>query len=1518
MDMRRVFVSYSRRNKNFAERLARDLSDAGLDVWIDFRQIHGGEVWREEIRRGLERSGILIACISPDAIRSEWVQFEINTSRELGKLVVPIMVTEALTELHEVPSLAWLQDVQFINFENRYEEAFPQLLTALPGTRPVSVFDDIDPNTIPNPFKGLEAFQQTDARFFFGREALVRKALSNIRDDVEVRFLAVVGASGSGKSSLVRAGMIPQIRSGSVIPGSEAWRVAILSPGSQPVTALATRLTPLIDSESNPEAVEAALRNSDRSLHDLSEQIMRDAPASARLLLLIDQFEEVFTRASDAERDPFIRLIRTAAVQPKGRTQVLITMRADFFDRIGSYPDLAELFEQENMLIVTEMTAANLLRSIEGPAQAVGLTYEDGLAQRILDDVRRQPGSLPLLQYALKALYEKRAGRRLTHAAYDAIGGMQRALAGHAETIYSRLPPDQQDLMRRLLLRLVEISERGEPTRRRVDREELNFAGVSPQNVQDVLDLLTAPESRLLIASREIRVSGDMSAAPTTWIEVSHEALIREWDRLRDWIDENIEGLRYGSELLKAAADWNNSDRDPAYLLTGTRLMHAEEWLPTADANALQREFVRASIEQRNRQMAEQREQAERELMYQRRAAARLRAFVGVLLMSLVVAIGLIVFALAERARAEENARLAEANAARAEANAAEAQANAAQASSFALAASADRALADNNGDLALGLAVEALRAFDPPPPQSRLTMADVAFAPGTRRVFTGHTGALNAVAYNPLGGFALSAGGDGRVRVWDVDTGATLATLADPQVRSVSALAIRADGQQALAGSDNGVITIWDLTTFTLAGRMAERHSAPVNALAYSPTTGDSSPQIALSVANDGTMILWDVDSGAVTRRLRGHTGPVTDAAFHPQDGRIIASVSRGDRRLIFWDASTGQSIQELTLVNPLQSLAFNPTGTLIAVGQSSGQIDLWNVQPPARMVQDRRAVAGDPRTYSGHSRESQNLVRGLTFSPSGTLLASGSTDGQIIVWEAATGRLLLTFNGHVEEVRSLSFSPDSLRLLSGARDRTLRLWDLRSAAIAHDYSGHERGAVIGAFAPDGWTLVSGASDGTVRLWDLASRRAYQELTGFTTRVLSVDMTADGRYVIASADSASPAPEAETDAGDTPGILPLNPSVIVWDAHTGQPVAALPQQPGAIHSLKILPGGAQVVTAGRDGAVVLWDLMTLTEVRRFAPAPGDTMAAQFAVNVSADGMRVAAGGTDQVVRLWDVASGALLGELRGHNFAIRALGFAPDGSQLVSGAIRGELIIWPLDNPDELRRFEGHTQTITSASFSPDGQTVLSGALDFSIRVWDAASGFVVRRYTLDAAALQNVQSVVFSADGELLLSGQSDGTLRLWRLYPTIASLLAWTVDNRYVPPLTCQQREQFRLQPLCDADGNLPELAALSVGRIDPLPETLMRLSVGDAAYINTTNGDRQRLRSRPGVLAQQDVLGLLDDHTRVTLLEGPVSAPFDATRQVPWWRVAVEDGREGWVAEFDPVAQVQSLVPAAVWE
>ncbi len=1499
--MSRAFISYSRRNTNFAERLARDLTDAGIEVWIDFRQIHAGERWKDEIRRGIERSEVIIIVLSPDSVVSEWVQFEILYGREQNKIMLPVMAADSMDLLGQTDALKWLLDVHFIRFESRYEQAFPELLKALPGKRRLGSFDVIDPASIPNPFKGLEAFQQTDAAFFFGREQLVKKALAALKPGRPRRFLAVVGASGSGKSSLVRAGVIPQVRNGA-ISGSDAWRVAIFTPGDQPVKSLATRLAPLLPEDVDADAVHKALHSGADGLSRVALRLMTDTSPNAMLLLVVDQFEETFTRATEAGAAEFIALLHHAATIQSGRCVVAITMRADFFDRLGRFPEFAELFEADQLLIVTEMTPSNLLRAITGPADAVGLLYEDGLADRILEDVRRQPGSLPLLQYALTELYTRRDGRRLTHAAYDAIGGVEQALARHAEGIYLRLGIGQQDTMRRILLRLIEVAEDGTATRRKVARHDLSFMGVSDQAVQEIIDRLTAADSRLLVTSREIRTSVNQTASATVWVEVGHEALIREWTRFQGWIAADLVNLRLGADLLKAATDWQSSNRDLAYLLSGSRLTNAEEWLETADANAVQREFINASVDAREHREALEREQSARELTLQTRSANRLRAFVGVLAGALIITAGLVLFAFSERDRANLNAEIAATNEAAAQANAELAQQNLARSNSFALSALADRALTDGDSEMAVALAVEANLISVSPPPQSSLTLADVAFAPGTRQNFEPSGSSIAAVAFSRDERLVLAASSE-NATLYDARSGEVIRTLGAAAITNGTAVAFSPDGLTALVGRSDGVIAAYSVETGAELKVWKSEQGRAINSLAY-----NSSGDRAVSADNNNRVIVWDA-SGAEIRRFNADRAV---AAFWPHDENVVISAGR-DGLFNAWDVTRGIAVRRFKAELPILALALSPDGQFALTGGAGATDDatalvaLWRLDGIDRSADPATGVPTEItqplRTFVGHSTPSESHAVG--FGTDGARVVSAADDGQLIVWDTASGDISASFTVSGDSnLIALAISADGENALSGGETdglAVLRLWDMSSAAIVIDMAGHT-GRAVGVFIPEqegvARTILTGGREddpqdpaddqlkNSLRVFDIASGRTVQQLTGHEGLVLSVDVSPDGTLAASGSQ---------------------DQTIRVWNIAdgTGQVVGRYDGARGAVNGVAFMPDGQSVISISRSGQISQWAANEPRQIRAFTDPADTSPAALQALALSRDGGLLLTGGDSRTVRLWNTSNGSLVRTFSIEDRAVRSLGFSPDAGQIIVGTVNGSLTLFDVDG-GLVRALSGHSRSVLSAAFA-DQNTLLTTGFDGTMRVWDLQSGFEVRRFDTADEPTVSLQAGTLSADGQTVLTGLSDGRMRLWRLYPTLESLLAWTKTNRDVVGLTdCPMRGQFGLAP-CDEGGQAPDFVWPPLPSLNPPPVTVIDLEIGATAVINTTDGERQFVRPAPGVFdASQSTL--VSDGTVVTLLDGPVSA-----EGFWWWQVQSSDGISGWVTEYIPDENIQTLVP-----
>lgn len=1480
--MNKVFLSYSRKNKKFVERLARDLSDAGLEVWVDFRQIHAGEFWQEEIYRGIERADIVVLCLSPDSVVSEWVQREVNTARDQGKAVIPVMVTDAYATLEKTDVMRWILDIHFILFENRYEEAFPELLAALPGKRRVGAYDVVDVDKIPNPFKGLEAFQQTDSHFFFGRESLIRKSLLRLKRDRPTRFLAVVGASGSGKSSLVRAGILPELRGG-VLPGSDQWSMAIFTPGNSPIDALAQRLSPLVEDRTSAD-IAALLEESPEHFDVLVEQILAHSPPEALLLLVVDQFEEVFTRAGEADRAPFLNVIHHAITAPKGRALVLITMRADFFDHLSHYPKLAELFEQENMVIVTEMTASELLRSIEGPATAVGLVYDDGLPQRVLEDVRRQPGSLPLLQYALKQLYLYREGNRLTTAAYEAIGGVQKALAGHAEAIYSALGAAEQGIMRRVLLQLVEVSASGESTRRKVNRNDLRFRDVPDAAVQKLIDDLTAAESRLLIASRQISASDDEQSEPIVWLEVGHEALIRQWERFTGWVAEDQESLRYGTEIMQAAHDWRASNRDKAYLLVGNRLIRAEAWLQDADATELQREFVQASMIEGDRQFQLRQQQMERELELQRRAANRLRGLIVLMFAAMVVAGILATWAMDSQKQAQSALSREQQALLTAIANEQLAIANEQQAVSLALASGANTAFADNNRDRAVMLAIFA-NDMENPPAISQRTLADLVYTPGTRFLIQEDGAAITDAAFSPDGTLAVFTVGN-RLVLRDGMTGEFIRQLipntGDGYTTSAAFRYVVFSPDAALIASarDDGATLLWDISAGTEIRQFlpptSYGASRRVNSIAFDPTGAS-----LVSGWDDGTVILWRVSDGLILRNFRAHDLSVNDVAFSP-DGQTILTASDDDTAKLW--TLYGVATQTLTgHTADVNCLAFSSDGAFILTGSDDDTVRRWRVETGDEM-----------RVYQQH----EGNINRVAFSPDDSTLVSASSDGTVVWWMTSSGQVLDVFSEHAGTVWDVGFSPDGQYMLSTSSDGTARLWDVRDVERQQQYVGHGSSsdslnrAVVGVYSDDGRMVLSGGADSTLRLWDAATGLTIQQFLGHTGIVTDVALSAASLTALsASSDQ----------------------SVILWDVAGGTARFTLTGHGATVNAVAYLPGDTQAVSGGAEGGLILWDLQTGEILRRYGPAvaKGDIghTGAVYDVAVSPDGARMLSASADGNLLLWDIATGAVIRQYKGHNDEIRAVAFDPTGNRAVSGAANGTLIFWDVSDGAtvfggiERRILDAHDRAILSVAYAPSGATAISGAQDNTLRLWDVATGFELRRYSTRSKLV--FHSVDFRSDGSAVLSGISDATLQEWRILTSPKDLIAWALAHRYVREPTCEERELFGLTPFCVDGMPTPTRTPVVFPTATATPERAALL-VGYTATINTSDGDTLNVRANPGITAR--VVIQLEDDTVVTLLEGPLDADG-----YTWWRIQTADGTQGWVVESIPEEGLQTLLP-----
>ena len=588
-----VFLSHNGDDKKPVIEIAQRLRDAGLRPFLDAWHLVPGEPWQEALEDAINGSRACAVFLGPKGF-GPWENEEMRAalSRRVANheyRVIPVLLPGAsFPERGRLP--AFLSRLTWVDFRPGLDDAdsLDRLVSGIRGLAPEAPEPgDAAAERIPCPFRGLEAFDEEHAEYFVGREALTQHLVEQIRED---RFLAVIGPSGSGKSSVVRAGLIPQLRQGS-LPGSGRWPINVLRPGPHPMESLASSLVGLVgpgrDALASRDSILSTLTADERGLHTVIQLAVSAGSIDERVVIVVDQFEEVFTLAHDvAERNAFVASLLYASSVVGGATVVVLTIRADFVGKAAGIPTLADRLSERDVL-VSPMDTEDLRRAMVLPAERVGLQFEKGLVDTIISDLGDEPGTLPLLQHTLLELFDGRRGRWLTIDRYHDIGGVRGAIAQRAEAVYGRLSESQQRAARRILLRLTQPGQGTEDTRRRAQFSELVPAGSPALDVEAVVNELA--DARLLITSREV------SGAEV--VDVAHEALIRGWPRLQGWIDQDAAGLRVQRRVNETANEWAAAGRDPSFLDRGTRLLEASAWAAAnpGDLNDLERDFVGAS-----------------------------------------------------------------------------------------------------------------------------------------------------------------------------------------------------------------------------------------------------------------------------------------------------------------------------------------------------------------------------------------------------------------------------------------------------------------------------------------------------------------------------------------------------------------------------------------------------------------------------------------------------------------------------------------------------------------------------------------------------------------------------------------------------------------------------------------------------------------------------------------------------------------------------------------------------------
>lgn len=1203
-----------------------------------------------------------------------------------------------------------------------------------------------------HPYPGLRPFETDEWSIFFGRERMIDEVI----DRLAAHHLVLIhGSSGSGKSSLVRAGVLPKLARQHKRFG-EPWLTCSIRPSGGPLWNLAkefARLEGAAGDVTRIGEIVRAFNGREATLSSVAASL--NSLKGRRLCILVDQFEELFRFEKETSREEaelFVDLLVRGNVRKDAATQdldsdevqsasaisaaavhVVVTMRSEFLGECARFKGLAEAINRTQYL-VPGMDREALLRAIRRPAMLYAGEVSLDLAERLVAEAGGREDELPLIQHGLMYLWNDasaaaKLGEKITLDAtlIDQAGGLVNLLSHHADAIVNRAAPDQErkDAVERLFRALSELTAEGRAIRSpQPFRDLVAVIAIDPTKLHSIIDVLRADGVSFLTPySKE-------SIGETTPIDISHEALIRCWHRLADpqdgWLKREFDdGLIWRSLHIEAKGFETDKRRILSPATTEERWKWWNErritarWAERYGGDfALVEQFITSSREEA-RKVQEQAEISQRKKLeaadQARRELVKKRIFSGSIAASIVLcllsAVSIWQWRAASRAQIAAEASEKDAVAARSLAQVSEKEAVAAKSlaeqsesaalitKSHSLADRANKSMAIGDVGTAALLAVEALPDANNPENRVKEATPDAkkALSYALQRlqenvVLNGHTDSVSSVMFNPV----------------------------DPKML-------------VTAGWDKTVL-LWDLSGRKPVSRVLGRHDDPVHSVDFS-----ADGNRVLTSSYDNTARIWDVATQKQIRKFVGHTDWVQSAVFSPGTNKYVLTGSR-DKTTRLWDAETERLVGTIKHNEPVQYAAFSPNGSLI-VTASGLKIDLWDtakvLESGAQVNTPAEAVVKPLSTLSGHT----GSVLMVVFSRDGKKVVSASFDKTAKVWDVSDPSKPVpdaSFAGHEDLVFGAIFSPDTKTVLTTSIDETARLWDVGEKRLIALLRGHNDGVWHAAFSPDGQTIATTSFDRTVRLWKVSGRSESGILEGHKRDVWFAAFSPNEKLIATAS---------------------FDKTVRVWDAATQREVWKSPEYGDWVRTVAFSRDSRSLVTTS-DRVATVWDL----EKKQSADLKGHTSIVSNAVFSPVDAKIILTSSFDKTARLWNAETREEISRLEGHSDFLMSAAFSPDGKTVVTASRDKTAKLWDVSNPAkpvEIGSLTGHETWVEDAAFSSDGKMIATASWDKTVRLWDVGT----RKQLAVLVGGAPARTVRFSPDNRMIIT-TADNTARLWEV--------------------------------------------------------------------------------------------------------------------------------------------------------